>query len=234
VRKIPTLFQRDPEHRARLLPELTPGCGWVLSGEGVAKRKYDGTCVMWDGRLWWGRREVKLGKMIPAGFRQVQTDPITGKAVGWEPIQQTPFYKAFEEAVEPLRMLGGMLRTELPPGTFELIGPKINGNPEKAEVHRLESHANAESWATNDVTPPWINTTEAMFEHLREFVTAAHEHEGWEGIVWHHPDGRMVKLKARDFPKGPPLTCDQCPGESFGYNEAILAMHQRNAHGQDV
>ncbi len=23
---------------------------------------------------------------------------------------------------------------------------------------------------------------------------------GWEGIVWHHPDGRMAKLKARDLP----------------------------------
>ena len=22
----------------------------------------------------------------------------------------------------------------------------------------------------------------------------------WEGIVWHHPDGRMAKLKRRDFP----------------------------------
>ena len=23
----------------------------------------------------------------------------------------------------------------------------------------------------------------------------------WEGIVWHHPDGRMAKLKKRDFPR---------------------------------
>ena len=23
----------------------------------------------------------------------------------------------------------------------------------------------------------------------------------YEGIVWHHPDGRMAKLKARDFPR---------------------------------
>ena len=26
--------------------------------------------------------------------------------------------------------------------------------------------------------------------------------EGWEGVVWHHPDGRMVKLKVRDLPEG--------------------------------
>jgi hypothetical protein len=24
---------------------------------------------------------------------------------------------------------------------------------------------------------------------------------GHEGIVWHHPDGRMAKLKVRDFPR---------------------------------
>lgn len=23
---------------------------------------------------------------------------------------------------------------------------------------------------------------------------------GYEGIVWHHPDGRMVNLKVRDYP----------------------------------
>lgn len=23
----------------------------------------------------------------------------------------------------------------------------------------------------------------------------------YEGIVWHHPDGRMAKIKVRDFPK---------------------------------
>jgi hypothetical protein len=26
------------------------------------------------------------------------------------------------------------------------------------------------------------------------------EFEG-EGIVWHHPDGRMAKLKRKDFPR---------------------------------
>jgi hypothetical protein len=40
----------------------------VLDGEGVATRKYDGTCVMFDGDGWWARREVKPGKTAPAGF----------------------------------------------------------------------------------------------------------------------------------------------------------------------
>ena len=201
MKKMPTLFRRDPDDRARVLPEVNPGCEWVLAGEGVARRKYDGTCIRWDGEHWWSRREVKKNRMMPPGYVPVETDPVTGKTVGWEPIAQSSFHKAFEEAVQPLREFGAMMRTELPPGTFELIGPKINGNPEKAATHRLEPHANAESWHGPDVIPPDVTTVEGMYEHLREFVLALHEHEGWEGIVWHHPDGRMVKLKARDFAK---------------------------------
>ena len=33
-------------------------------------------------------------------------------------------------------------------------------------------------------------------EGLAEWLTARR----YEGIVWHHPDGRMAKLKRRDFP----------------------------------
>lgn len=47
VRKIPTLFQRDPADRKHVLPQVNPDAEWVLDGEGIATRKYDGTCVSW-------------------------------------------------------------------------------------------------------------------------------------------------------------------------------------------
>jgi hypothetical protein len=34
-----------------------------------------------------------------------------------------------------------------------------------------------------------------MFEGLRTWLAE----NDVEGIVWHHPDGRMAKIKARDF-----------------------------------
>jgi hypothetical protein len=37
------------------------------------------------------------------------------------------------------------------------------------------------------------------FEDARDAVLVL-KAEGVEGIVWHHPDGRMAKLKGRDFP----------------------------------
>lgn len=49
MRKIPTVFRRDPENmKHALVDQITPGCEWVLEGEGVATRKWDGTCVMLD------------------------------------------------------------------------------------------------------------------------------------------------------------------------------------------
>src|ERR1700679_1790969 len=98
MRKIPTLFVRDPTNRKYVLPEVTPGCQWVLDGEGVATRKFDGTCVMLDAdKAWWARREVKDGKEPPPGFETVDHDDVTGKMVGWEPAKQSSFPKYLAE-----------------------------------------------------------------------------------------------------------------------------------------
>jgi hypothetical protein len=69
MRKIPTLFERDWDgDRRYVLPQVTPGCEWVIAGEGTPTRKYDGTCVMFDGERWWARREVKADKMPPKWY----------------------------------------------------------------------------------------------------------------------------------------------------------------------
>jgi len=36
MRKIPTLFVRDPENRANVTDEVTEGCEWVLAGESAS------------------------------------------------------------------------------------------------------------------------------------------------------------------------------------------------------
>ncbi|GHJ12857.1 hypothetical protein [Micromonospora sp. AKA38] len=178
MRKIPTLFRRDPEDRRRVLDEVDPECRWVLDGEGVATRKYDGTCVLLDtDGTWWARREVKPGKAQPPGYRPVMTDGTTGKTVGWEPIDRSSFAKYHAEA---LAAHAGEPR----PGTFELIGPRINGNPEGVRGHALVAHAEADRLDVPRDAPG-----------LREWLLA---HPAYEGVVWHHPDGRRAKLKRRD------------------------------------
>ena len=47
MEKIPTVFVRDDAtNRKHVRDEVHPACGWVLAGEGVATRKFDGTCVL--------------------------------------------------------------------------------------------------------------------------------------------------------------------------------------------
>ncbi len=176
MRKIPTLFVRDPNDRKHVLPEVTPGCEWVLAGEGVPTRKYDGTCVRFDGERWWARREVKPGKDTPDGFVEVEHDATTGKTVGWEPAEQSGFARWLDEAVA--------VRDEWNEGTYELCGPKVNGNPEGFAAHRLTEHADAEVYVDAPLD----------YDSLRYFLLSQEA----EGIVWHHPDGRMAKLKRRD------------------------------------
>ncbi len=185
MKKIPTVFRRDPDDMKRVLPEVTPGCEWVLAGEGIATRKYDGTCVMFDDVMWWARRIVKRGKQPPPNFEAVEVDPVTGHTVGWEPADQSGFARWLVEAVDGDAPPAGWWA-----GTFELCGPKINGNPEHYPTHVLIRH---------DAAPVFHLPPVLDFHTLERAVTDLNQY-GYEGIVWHHPDGRMAKLKRRDFP----------------------------------
>lgn len=179
MEKIPTLFVRDPAtNRRHVTTEVTPGCEWVAAGEGTPTRKYDGTCVMFDGTAWWARREVKAGKTPPPGYLALATDPQTGKTVGWEPVEGSGFARWHAEAVD------GIAVQE--PGTYELIGPKINGNPEGEPAHRLVAHVLA------DV----LDVPDRSYDGLCAALAAA---PAIEGVVFHHPDGRMAKIKRRDL-----------------------------------
>lgn len=181
MRKIPNVFKRDPEDMRRVLSEVTPGCEWVLAGEGTATRKYDGTCCMFDGDRWWARREVKPGKSAPDDFVTVATDDTTGKTVGWVPMATSSFARWHDEA------LRGLVPVRIEAGTYELCGPKINGDPEGFGAHFLICHADA----------PHLARVGSADDAVA--LVKSEGAKGREGVVWHHPDGRMAKLKARDF-----------------------------------
>jgi hypothetical protein len=185
MRKISTLFVRDWDgDRRYALPEVTPGCEWVTEGEGTPTRKYDGTCVMFDGERWWARREVKKGKTAPAGYVPLGVDSETGKTVGWEPVEQSAFAKYHAEALDT-EAAHEHAFAPWPAGTYELIGPKVNGDPEHYGIHALIFHGYAEQLAD----------APRDYDGLAAWL---HAHP-YEGIVWHHPDGRMAKVKRRDF-----------------------------------
>lgn len=184
MKKIPTIFLRD-ESRRYVVNEVNPGCEWVFEKGSVVRRKYDGTCVMFDGMLWWARCEVKPGKKVPNSFFSVDVDAITGKMFGWEPIGGSAFYKFFCEA---FACHSESEEDDFEKGTYELIDPKVNGNPEKSKYHCLIRHDTAEV-----LEFPWTNyaTMEIVMDELGK--------SGFEGVVFYHLDGRMAKLKVKDF-----------------------------------
>jgi hypothetical protein len=133
------------------------------------------------------RRELKKGRPTPDGFRQEGgVDPVTGKRVGWvlcnrdEPTDRW-HWEAYDRAAP-----------DLAPGTYELVGPKVQGNPHDTRNHVLIPHGNGP-----DLDPP--TEFDALGAWLHHVATDTAQ-PGFEGIVWHHPDGRMAKIKTRDFP----------------------------------
>lgn len=189
--RIPTLFRRDPADRRFVLPEIEPGAEWVVAGEGVATRKYDGVCVAYLPELdptvrpavagaldgWWAQAKVRPGAE-PPHFVEVEVEA-SGVRVGWEPAEGT-------RLAGPLAQAVAAMPGPPEPGTYELIGPKIGRDPEKVGRHVVIEHARAD-----------VVDAPRDYEGLRRWL---HAHP-YEGVVWRHPDGRMVKVKRRDLPR---------------------------------
>ena len=177
MKKIPTIFLRDEQDRKHVTNQINPECQWVFDGKGIATIKYDGTCVMFDGTSWYSRRELREDGRYPDNFIFINYDEITGKTVGWIPIEESSFYKYFQEAYDP----------EYPyRGTYELCGPKINGNPEGFAQHVLVPHG----WDE-------VMLDDRSYEGIRHFLLNDLD-KGHEGIVfWYGP--QRAKIKRRDF-----------------------------------
>jgi hypothetical protein len=189
MKKIPSVFIRDFAGNPRLVTQtVNPECQWVLDGEGIATRKYDGTCCLVDGGVLFKRYDAKHGKKPPQGFIPAQPEPDekTGHWPGWLCVSPKPEDKWFMAA---WMEIGG----NLPDGTYELCGPHFQTNAEKFTSDRFVKHG-------EDILP--MSGKTQTYYTLRTFVVGTKA----EGIVWHHPtDGRMAKLKRSDFGEEWPL-----------------------------
>lgn len=184
MQKIISLFQRNYDGDRLVRDEIVPGAEWVAAGEGVATRKLDGTCCMVrDGKLF-KRYDAKRGKAPPEAFVPAQDpDPKTGHWPGWLPIGDGPEDRWHREAWERWQHRG----VPIVEGSLELVGPKVQGNPERYDAHDLVAHRDA----SLILYPP----PPRDYAGIRAYLAAC----DIEGIVWHHPDGRMVKIKGKDF-----------------------------------
>lgn len=177
MKKISTLFKKDPNDLGRVINEINPENEWALTNS-RATRKWDGTaCCVIDGNIY-KRYDVKKGKQVPTNAIACQEpDEITGHWPHWVPCSIfNNADKYFFEAFIPSKHHDG---------TYELCGPKIQGNPEKLGDHLLIPHG-------VNILPIY----DYSFDAIKQFLTD----NDIEGIVFHERRGnRMCKIRKSDF-----------------------------------
>lgn len=201
MKKIPVVYKMDYATEI-LTPEVKAGCEWVVNGEGIATIKFDGSaCRFYEGRLWkrfdrklnkraqWQLDNGKLPAEIdlsffrnpPEGFEpcEVSYDPVSFHWPGWVPVtENNPDDKYHNEA---LRNHCGPL---VEGNTYELVGPTLASNPYNLTAHLLVEHG-------TEIVVVEDRTLEGLWAYLNENYI--------EGLVFHHPDGRMAKIRRKDY-----------------------------------
>jgi hypothetical protein len=197
MKKTPCVFVRNFDARPRIVTrEVTPGCEWVLAGEGVATRKWDGTATMIKDERIYARYDCKRGKTPPAGA--IPCDPAPDEKSGhwphWVPVGEQPEYQWHATAF--LNFTSAELgppwsRRPWDPllnGTYELVGPKIGANPEGYIEHVLIPHGIAFYRHLSGTPITFDDIEQLLSEHMIE------------GLVFHHAkDDRMAKIRRGDF-----------------------------------
>lgn len=185
MKKIPSLFVRVfQDHKTvECTREVTPGCEWVLNGEGIATRKYDGACCLVKDKQIYARFDAKQGKKAPVGAIpcQEKADEVTGHFPHWVLVTDQPSYKWYKEALKNTLELSDVLED----GTYEVCGPHFQKNAEHVgERDILIKHGSLV-----------LTNVPRNYDGLRKYLD---EHY-MEGIVFHRGNGDMCKIKRVDF-----------------------------------
>lgn len=200
MKKIKTVFKIDRETNLATT-EVTPGAEWVINGIGVATAKIDGSAAMVKNGILYKRYDRKLqsqymkklravgpsfevtedmfnvlpGNAIPC---QEKPDPVTYHHPHWVEIDKNKPEDSFHV------MAWEAVQGSLEDGTYELIGPKVNNNPHQLTEYKLVKHGSQ-----------LLNVADRSFEGIKGFL----EELNGEGIVFHHPNGEMFKIRRKDY-----------------------------------
>ena len=181
MKKISTLYKKDPNDLSRVINEINPENEWVINGEGIPTRKFDGTATaIINGELY-KRYDVKKGKQVPENAIPCQDpDEITGHWPHWVKCDRN-------NHADKWHLIAFDALENKEDGTYELCGEKLQGNPEHLTGHILIKHG-------IEVLP----VADFSFEGLKNYLS--NPYLDIEGIVFHHKtDGRMCKIRKCDF-----------------------------------
>ena len=181
MEKISTLYKKDANDLSRVINELASENKWVIDGEGIPTRKFNGTATaIIEGELY-KRYDVKKGKQVPQNAIPCQEpDEITGHWPHWVKCDRNNQADKWHfEGFDDLKNKEN--------GTYELCGEKVQGNPEHVNGHILVKHG-------IEILP----VKDFSFDGLKNYLS--NPELDIEGIVFHHKiDGRMCKIRKCDF-----------------------------------
>jgi hypothetical protein len=194
--KIECPFERELKGNDYLItPKIKEGYEWVFEDEGVvALEKLHGTNVSII---------IQEGAVISM-YNRTERIPFINKGKKWitEGVLEA-FHRGYVDKLGDGQHFG------------ELIGEKVNGNPYKIKGHVwipfktfAHKHLKYKSWGKY---PKDFETISKWFEKdlMPLYWVMKHglaknkdgKYEGFvEGIVFHHPDGRMAKIRKDMFP----------------------------------
>lgn len=202
MKKMSTVFVNDYiDNVSNLTQEVRTENQWVLDGEGIATVKFDGTsCLIQDGQLFkrWDRKlskkflimaakakknglpfvaeEFMFKDLKPGSIACNETfNPVTFHWPHWIPAEG-------KDSVYHIEGFDNLDNVE--DGTYELVGPKLQGNPYGLSRHELWKHGSVV-----------VEIVDLSFEGIKAVVTSMNE----EGIVFHHRDGRKAKIRRSDY-----------------------------------
>lgn len=182
MKKIPTLFEREfADHQVvGISDKVTPGCEWVLEGEGEATEKVDGSCCAIIGGVFYKRYDAKKGRKVPIGAIPCipEPDPVTGHWPHWLRVDG----KKAEDKWFVRAWCNTTWANE--DGTYEAVGPHFQKNPYGLDEDMLERHGRIK-----------IKDCPRTFDGIRGWL-ATHE---VEGIVFWKDGEPGCKIKRSDF-----------------------------------
>lgn len=181
MKKILTIFERDETKQGHPVTDLCKSeCLWVFHDNGRAFIKIDGTNVKVENGELLKRQKPKERDYDDASYIPCHRSDPSDRWV----------YEAYDAGHEG-------------DGIYELVGPKIQGNPQGHVAHtiiRVVPPAEQLAICMNE-----LRSYGVTFDGLKRWLTA----HPVEGIVFHHPDGRMAKIKRRDFGLQWPVPVDR-------------------------
>lgn len=188
MNKIPTIFERDWDGNRKVIDQYVEGVTPDLLAECVATEKVDGTNVRLTVR---NHTLVRLEKRRNPSKIQ--------KAQGIE----DPWYVDADEFSPNDKWIWDAAKntdlTQVEDGEWsgEACGTNVQGNPIGLDKNTVMFFSLGKNFVPAFEDTP--TNYEDLKKYLKEKKTLFGETGTIEGIVWHHPDGRMFKIKAKDF-----------------------------------